>query len=616
MQQVLVESEGGEPDAFWRLAYLLQCEPETARGQPRQDDNLLDFPGIAVLPADHPDRLTNAALRYLSVQDDRAAEWVGQGILNYRAWAGYLAMAMLYRQGRLGELPPERWACWTHALIDSITTQPEGDDVKRKLLAIAAQHAPQRLADSVKEYVRAELARGSSPFDVRYIDPGWAPPLAAAWADMVTEVAAAITRVERVRVSLVSDKHRAIAMETWETMVAALLTAGDARGVELAVDRLRAGSDDPGGLALAGRAGRALLRADCAGRLATVLAATSAHPATGREIALATGAAYDGRTLLEALSVEQLVGVYRWLSEVLPPDQDPPIVLEGRFVGPEEQARRWRDSVPEALVTLGTSEAVEALAGLREAFRDRQFLLYCLVRARWVAAAERWRAPEPAEVARLLDDATRRFARSDAELIELLLEILGQIGADLPKHGDLLWNHQADGSWRPEYEYALQAYLAHELELRLVGRGVIVNREVMVQPTDALTGAGDRTDILVEVTPRTNTADGRTAARAAVVIEIKGSWNPEVPTAQRTQLADRYIPAARSSAGIYLVGWYPLDSWTKNDCRRTAAARYSKERLLAELSSQAEEIAADGVVSTVPCLLDVNLPVRKQPEPG
>lgn len=44
-----------------------------------------------------------------------------------------------------------------------------------------------------------------------------------------------------------------------------------------------------------------------------------------------------------------------------------------------------------------------------------------------------------------------------------------------------------------------------------------------------------------------------------LVIEVKGSWNVGVPTAQAEQLAGRYLPEAGTDVGIDLVGWYPIE---------------------------------------------------------
>jgi hypothetical protein len=167
--------------------------------------------------------------------------------------------------------------------------------------------------------------------------------------------------------------------------------------------------------------------------------------------------------------------------------------------------------------------------------------------------------------------------------------------------------------WYPKLEYALQAYLTHELTIRLARRGVIVNREVMIRPTNTA-GAGDRADILVETATRLASINGPSADRTAVVIEVKGPWNDELLTSQRTQLAERYLPASKTNTGIYLVGWYPLDQWTSADYKRPKAARHNKDDLNRVLLNQADEIRNELGMGIHPYLLGVSLPERDEPD--
>ena len=77
------------------------------------------------------------------------------------------------------------------------------------------------------------------------------------------------------------------------------------------------------------------------------------------------------------------------------------------------------------------------------------------------------------------------------------------IGGNAPAPADKEAQLAADATgdlWQPKPESALSAYLAHELTLRLRGRGVAVNREVLIKPSNAY-GAGERTDIKAEATP-------------------------------------------------------------------------------------------------------------------
>jgi len=607
----------GDAGAFWRLAEILQVDPENSITEfvPRLDDDLLQFPGIPLLPDGHAEQLTDAALSYLIDEHDHADEWVGQNRYDKRAWAGYLALALLHRQGRLGQLPPERWVFWVAAIVDfhAVSAGAGDAEVKKNLLSRVTQHAPQQLAEAVKLYLRAELARGGLASELELIDPGSAKPLVDAWLELATGLYKAITRAADADIALASDQTLATAAGRWERLLSSLIANADNRAVEHATVVLTQGTDSTA-VALAARAGHLLLRSDPPRHLGAVLQAVETNPALSRELAFAIARPHMGDSPFADLSVVDLIRVYRWLSDVFPPEQDPAWRPEARFVGSDEQAREGRDHTLEAIASFGTTEAADALALLHDEYPERLAVLYNLVRCRKVAVREAWVAPTPAEVARFLADSQQRFARFESELRDALLEVLNSIAADLVSHGDLLWDRipkknmptgqQAADGWSPKLEYALQAYLTHELDIRLARRGVIVNREVMIRPTNTA-GAGDRADILVETATRLTSIHGPSADRIAVVIEVKGSWNGEVSTAQRTQLAQRYLPASGTNAGIYLVGWYPLDQWTAADYKRSNAARYNKADLTKVLLDQADEIRNELGMSIHPYLLEL-----------
>jgi hypothetical protein len=108
-----------------------------------------------------------------------------------------------------------------------------------------------------------------------------------------------------------------------------------------------------------------------------------------------------------------------------------------------------------------------------------------------------------------------------------------------------------------------------------------------------------------------NPVERPTPDRLAVVIEIKGPWNRDLMTAQRDQLATRYLPETQSTNGIYLVGWYPMDLWTyEADYRRRNIRHIQRRQLLDDLEEQATMIHVDLAVHTRPLLLDVPRPHR------
>jgi hypothetical protein len=209
------------------------------------------------------------------------------------------------------------------------------------------------------------------------------------------------------------------------------------------------------------------------------------------------------------------------------------------------------------------------------------------------------------DIMQILQDPSRRLIHSSAAFLEAVIEVLETISEDLPPHGELLWDRTpgkrprkatpigTDGEavpdvWRPKPEAALCAYLAHELKLRMAGDQIAVNREVLVQANDAY-GAGDRTDILLEAFP--STQQDTSAIPVKVVIEVKGSWNPDLMTAQDKQLVSRYLPEVGADAGIYVVGWYPIELWDAPDRRKSDARKQTFETLRTHLGSQAADLS-------------------------
>jgi hypothetical protein len=628
----LADAAGGNIDVFWRLAWDLQIEPMTGEGQRRHDDDLLDFPGVAALRTDHVDLLVQAATHFVTTGHDHADEWLGTNKVDNRAWAGYLALALLDRQGRLADVPDAAWASWVGALVwfHAVPVNAGDRDRKKRLLTHAVRHAPTQLADAVATHVRGELTHGRLGSEVQLIDPAWHDQLANTWAALLTDLAQAITapRIqdgagneqpqESPTMVLPTDESRAYALQLWETMLAALLRANDARAVEIARTALAACASGDDHRRIAVRAARTLLDANAPAHLTEILSAAGSDPGLSRDIAIACFSGYHEGAFLPDLDEEQLATLYRWLSGLFPPEAD--VHRTGMHrVGVEEEVTDWRDRVPQRLAERGTEQAVRTLTNLRDEYQERLILVSSHLRARTNLFASAWSPPLPVELAALFEDSRRRLVRSERELSELVTDTIKEIAADLHAHGELLWDRLPERflpaelglkeAWVPKLEHALSAYIAHELVNRLQRRGIAVNREVLVRPTDASSGTGDRTDILVEATLLSGHATNLNPDRVAVVIEIKGPWNKALMTDQQGQLAERYLPEANTRTGIYLIGWYPLHLWTDDiDYRRNRVKNLDRDKLAADLESQANQIHAELAVDTTPVLLTIPRP--------
>ncbi|WP_406362604.1 hypothetical protein OID55_35660 [Streptomyces sp. NBC_00715] len=274
-------------------------------------------------------------------------------------------------------------------------------------------------------------------------------------------------------------------------------------------------------------------------------------------------------------------------------------------------------------------EAIHQLRFLTDRYPDRLSIAAALVAATKQHAAASWSQVRLEDVVRVLRDPARRVIRSSTDLLDVVHEILEQVGCELPSHGELMWDRTPGSrsrrksastadtgavpdTWRPKPEAALCAYLAHELTLRMAGHRVGVNREVLIHPTDAY-GAGDRTDILIDAqTSSRDDSDSAPGGPLKLVIEVKGSWNPGLTTAQEEQLVGRYLPEAQTDVGIYLVGWYPVELWdAKGDSRRTQAKKQEHATLLADLQDQADHLAQAGSVHLRPMVITIPRPHRQ-----
>ncbi|MNC43737.1 hypothetical protein D3C75_926120 [compost metagenome] len=150
-----------------------------------------------------------------------------------------------------------------------------------------------------------------------------------------------------------------------------------------------------------------------------------------------------------------------------------------------------------------------------------------------------------------------------------------------------LWNDIGNKKYRPCTENEFSDYIKQKLEDDLVGKGIIVNREVEIRKGFGNT-KGERTDIHINaIVPRKT---GSQIDSVTVIIEVKGSWNKDIMSAMQQQLAYRYMKDEKCEYGIYLVGWFEGENWDNEDPRRKTAQKLKIEELSESLDQQAKEL--------------------------
>lgn len=118
----------------------------------------------------------------------------------------------------------------------------------------------------------------------------------------------------------------------------------------------------------------------------------------------------------------------------------------------------------------------------------------------------------------------------------------------------------------------------------------MANREVELRRS---TGGdrGERTDIHIDAyvrdQPRTP------ASVVTAIIEVKGCWHKQLPTAMEIQLVDRYLKDNTCRYGLYLVGWFNCKQWDSEDYRKGNAPQRSIDEARAKFATQAMSLSAD-----------------------
>lgn len=309
---------------------------------------------------------------------------------------------------------------------------------------------------------------------------------------------------------------------------------------------------------------------------------------------------------LEQLTDEQLANLFLLLLRLFPPEGDPWHV--GVFSpGPRDNLTRWRGSLLRALESRRTPTAVGQIERIARQEPPRDYLVQAWLQALAALRSERWQGTAPADVVRLAERSDLRLVESSAQLLDVIIESLTRLQGELQGEWRSvvnLWNEAKSGN-EPKSEEHLSQEVARHLKRDLKERGVVVGRELQIQMLVHGGAGGLRTDI--DVQAPTSSVGNRSVELPRAIIEVKGSWNPEVPSAMQEQLVDRYLDPQHVRAGLFLVGYFTCKSWVKGRRYRESCRRGSQAELEAMLRQQAAGLTnAMRVVRA--CVLNTSLP--------
>jgi hypothetical protein len=327
--------------------------------------------------------------------------------------------------------------------------------------------------------------------------------------------------------------------------------------------------------------------------------------------ALLEGMSYlrpDKTSFAAGFSDAQLESFYGWLIEQYPPTEDRE--LSGGAVGPVDTIRFLRDGTMGVLKNRGTFEACDAFARIELRSPQYKFLRLYFDEAEVLACAMTWEAPSPRDIVALTADQNKRFVESSEQLIDLVVESLCRLQAEL--HGQLaavgdLWNFEGT-RWWPKQEEDVSDYIARFLRRDLVDRRIVVNREVQIRYRRRGEMQGQNTDIYVEA-PSAGVAETTPYGTISVVLEVKCTWNDGLLTDMQNQLRDRYMKNSSCRTGLYVAAHFSAQSWDKSDYRRAKSDAWQTAELRSLLKAQAKELSGSVLIHSF--VLDVRLDSTK-----
>ncbi len=557
-------------------AFIMVCERLRFAGGMLypEDDTPTDvrtLPGWQLLSAAEHDQVVESACRYLNEYEADLKRYLGTDRIGWDAIAGIRAFILLFATSLELEVKESRWGFWAPAFV---VWPCHEDPATKAALEEIARRAPESLQVATEQHIL-----GGSRYDTLEEILGVLDGSSMDWMLHLLDNSGLSANVRGGAFRRVAEIDESTGLQRLEELLANPQSFPD----------------------LPDLIATALI---IIGEKAWELVKPTLHDDAG--LARDAISALASRQAWPLLSEEQLGEVWELTLREYPRDKDPE-VRGVHSVESREQVAIWRDRIIPALAAFGTDEAVAVLQALAQGHPELG-LWYHVEQAKAARRMGDWSPLELHELTQTLNDC-RRVLRSDADLLDAasraLKGIQGLLTGATPE-ATLLWNHRSEcdptptKGCLPKTEDEVSDYLRNRLEPAIPQS--VVNREVQVVRLNT-SGIGRRSDILVEVP---SAGGGHRVLR--VVIEVKGCWNEEVPTALQEQLVARYLQQWPDAAGLYLVAWFDPAHGSKKGTWLRDTNRNSLEALEPFLQQQATHAAEMGKHDVSAFVLDCSMP--------
>jgi hypothetical protein len=577
ISELLDECESKDPTAWWQLNWIMNFRENGRVYHNELEPDLTALPGWEASDEETHARVIETAKQYVLLGEPDTPNWLGTNTIYRPALAGYRALLLL-----LGcdvefvlALSVNVWQKWAPVILAYPRAFGVQEDNRRQALIMLAYHyAPNEMIETLLTLIDKEDQEVSSIHVVREIESCWDDRLASALLEKAKSDTLKPQSMGQLLDHLI--EHRSEEARLFAESLATLPTPSDGEEREKAIV-----------------AARVLMHYTIETSWPVIWPAIQQDAEFGRDVILAMAHSPRGTAVGQQLSESRLADLYIWLSQQYPHAEDPR-PNGAHFIEPRESVAEWRDELLRHLVERGNYAACEAIERIIQEFPKLDMLKRALLRAQETTRRKTWEPPLPQDVLRIAADQEARLVNSGDELVEVLIEALKRLEANLQGETPAareIWDRLHDGVYRPVDENDFSDYVKRHLE-DLNQRGIIINREVEIRRG---TGgdSGERTDIHVNaVIPA---ASGAEYDVITVIIETKGCWYSELETAMETQLVDRYLKDNQCQHGIYLVGWFDCAQWDDDDYRKGDTPNKSIDEMQTQFDEQAAELSGRGV---------------------
>ena len=562
--------DAGDIDGWWRV----NLEFVRRVGNSFDSELIADLtslPAWQELDKVLKDRCIAAAEKYVNAAEPKNEDWFGTNTFYRPAAAGYRALRLLLseRPGLLETLTTKSWEKWSAIILGF----PEGygtHDIgpTQQLARLAYSKAPAAITAFLLSLIDKENRDHGAIFILKKVELCWD--------------AALLSRlVEKIQ------KDETLKPQAFEELLSAVAKQDTGPSVQrFAIAVINRGGVGGEAELKAVKAAKVLLELAPGQSWPLIWDAVQKSPAFGRRLFAElshAGSLSQVPDLARALRPTEVGDLFFWLEHEFPRTEDPR-EEGGHVVTARESIAHYRDALLTGLRESGSQAAVDVLRNLARLLPSLSWMEFVAADADRQRLRRTWKGVDPSTLFAMAESRRPRFIESPRQLLDRLVESLQRLEARL--HGDTpavpdLW----DGD-RPKDEDHLSNYIKRHLSDDLNEHGIIANREVQIRK-------GELTDIHVDAVRRASRGDPLDIV--TVIVEAKGCWNKDLKTAMRDQLRDRYLKENQCSHGLYVVGWYLSERWTKEDYRLAQTPKLTLEGARQLFDAQAAELSVDGL---------------------